>query len=93
MIGEMSGEITTTGSLPARASEGSCRARSRAASPASSAGACWLALASSGLAQVEAENQLRDADPKVREKAVRQLGDAGNSRLCAGSSAAGPGFG
>ena len=42
-------------------------------------GACWLAPASCALAQVEAENQLRDADPKVREKAVRQLGDSGNA--------------
>src|SRR6185436_7026458 len=35
-------------------------------------------LAAPAFAQVEAENQLRDPDPKVREKAVRQLGENKN---------------
>ena len=39
---------------------------------------CWLLLATAALAQIEAENQLRDPDPKVRERAARQLGENGN---------------
>ena len=38
-----------------------------------------LLLAAAAGAQVEAENQLRDADPQVRERAVRELGESGNS--------------
>ncbi len=42
------------------------------------AGVIWLLLAATAWAQAEAENQLRDADPKVRERAARQLGENGN---------------
>lgn len=38
----------------------------------------WVLLATTALAQIEAENQLRDPDPKVRERAARQLGEHGN---------------
>jgi HEAT repeat protein len=39
--------------------------------------ACTLLAGWAG-AQVEAENQLRDPDPKVRERAVRELGESNN---------------
>ncbi|MBI3934282.1 MAG: HEAT repeat domain-containing protein [Acidobacteria bacterium] len=38
----------------------------------------WLLLVATAGAQVEAENQLRDPDPKVRERAVRELGESNN---------------
>lgn len=41
-------------------------------------GAFGLLLPLAALAQVDAENQLRDGDPKARERAVRQLGESGN---------------
>ena len=37
-----------------------------------------MLLAAAAGAQVEAENQLRDPDPKVRERAVRELGESNN---------------
>jgi len=37
-----------------------------------------LLLAAAAWPQVEAENQLRDPDPKVRERAVRELGESNN---------------
>jgi HEAT repeat protein len=40
--------------------------------------AVWLLLAATAWAQAEAENQLRDPDPKVRERAARQLGENGS---------------
>ena len=39
----------------------------------------WLLVAPAWGLQVEGEQQLRDPDPKVREKAARALGDQGNS--------------
>jgi HEAT repeat protein len=41
-------------------------------------GCAVLTVAAAALAQVESENQLRDPDPKVRERAVRDLGESGN---------------
>ncbi|HWP85885.1 MAG TPA: HEAT repeat domain-containing protein [Terriglobia bacterium] len=38
----------------------------------------WASLTAAGAAQVEAENQLRSADPKMRERAVRELGESHN---------------
>jgi len=38
----------------------------------------WMLLAAGAGAQVEAENQLRDPDPRVRERAVRELGESNN---------------
>ena len=40
--------------------------------------ACLVLLAATALGSVEAEKQLRDPDPKVREKAVKQLGKEDN---------------
>ncbi|MBI2819670.1 MAG: HEAT repeat domain-containing protein [Acidobacteria bacterium] len=37
-----------------------------------------MLLTATAIAQVEAENQLRDPDPKVRERAVRELGELNN---------------
>lgn len=39
----------------------------------------WILFAAAAGGQVEAENQLRSPDPKVRERAVRELGEADNS--------------
>lgn len=41
-------------------------------------GVCALLLAPLAWAQVEAEKQLQDPDPKLRERAAKQLGEQGN---------------